>query len=714
MYLTLIILPLIGSIVAGFFGRKVGVVGTQIVTCGCIIITTILSIMVFLEAGMNNTPVTIRLFNWIDSEYLNIFWSFNFDSLTISMLLPVLIISSLVHIYSIGYMSHDPHNQRFFSYLSLFTFMMIILVTADNFLLMFVGWEGVGVCSYLLVSFWFTRIAANQSSLAAFFTNRVGDCLLTIGLFIILLTFGNIDYHTVFTLAPYINENIITIIGICLLIGAMAKSVRWSAIFWNGDKISKHWSIMFLTTKLGIKGNFMPNIASSYNNSENYYLVNIPKVKAILPEVYLSNVLYYSQRLQYLLNVYNLYLVLLDTNMTYLQLNCINNFKIESGQPKGIVIQKIGSSGLPKIINSYGNRGIIVPVINVLLDNINNVYDSSNVEWKGSIPDLKLLYKNVMSSNYSNNILPISSKNNASKSLNLKKSFINLYPANSGYKHKLLQISKLKSDFFRSVWFIKISFSKINFNDKKILFYMLENVIKDETLSNIFKKAITQGCCKKENITLNFVFNNLISMELDKYITNIKNDYCNSINVVCVRYENEILLGLNTSKKISFVFLNKIKTFLATQFCLEINYHIYNNKKSFYFLDFSVSNNLSTNLDNKLKIDILRFKVIKKLHELDFLKNNKPIPKFTWLHSDKDMIVYMYNYTYNLLLSYYSYGNNYNDYSRLIYYSLKTSCIKLLAAKYSLRTKKNVIKQFGNNLKGKDVIEFVKYNNISK
>lgn len=232
MYLTLIFLPLLGSIISGFLGRKVGVTGAQIVSCSCIIITTILGIFIFFEVGMNNIPVTIKLFKWVDLEYLNIYWAFNFDSLTVSMLLPVLIISCLVHVYSIGYMSHDPHNQRFFSYLSLFTFMMIILVTANNFLLMFVGWEGVGVCSYLLVSFWFTRIAANQSSLSAFFTNRVGDCFLTIGLFVILLTFGNIDYFTIFSLAPYINKNIITIIGICLLIGAMAKSSQVGLHVW--------------------------------------------------------------------------------------------------------------------------------------------------------------------------------------------------------------------------------------------------------------------------------------------------------------------------------------------------------------------------------------------------------------------------------------------------------------------------------------------------
>ncbi len=232
MYLAIIVLPLLGSIVSGFFGRKVGVTGSHIITCSSLIITTILVIFAFFEVGLNNIPVSIHLFRWIDTESLNIFWGFNFDSLTVSMLMPVLIVSTLVHVYSIGYMSHDPHNQRFFSYLSLFTFMMIILVTANNLLLMFVGWEGVGICSYLLVSFWFTRIAANQSSMSAFLTNRVGDCLLTIGIFATLWTFGNVDYATIFSLAPYINENIITIIGICLLIGAMAKSSQIGLHIW--------------------------------------------------------------------------------------------------------------------------------------------------------------------------------------------------------------------------------------------------------------------------------------------------------------------------------------------------------------------------------------------------------------------------------------------------------------------------------------------------
>ena len=232
MYLIITILPLLASIISGFFGRKVGVRGAQLITCVSVLITTILALVIFIEVGLNSVVVSIKLFRWIDSELFYIQWGFNFDSLTVSMLIPVLIISSLVHVYSIGYMSTDPHNQRFFSYLSLFTWFMIILVTSNNYLLMFVGWEGVGVCSYLLVNFWYTRIAANQSSISAFLTNRVGDCFLTIGMFAILWSFGNLDYSTVFSLAPYLSENVITIIGICLLIGAMAKSSQIGLHVW--------------------------------------------------------------------------------------------------------------------------------------------------------------------------------------------------------------------------------------------------------------------------------------------------------------------------------------------------------------------------------------------------------------------------------------------------------------------------------------------------
>jgi NADH-ubiquinone oxidoreductase chain 5 len=129
MYLLLIFAPLLGSILSGFFGRKIGVSGAQWITCSSVILTTLLSIIVFFEVAINNIPVTFELFTWIDSESLHIMWGFNFDALTASMLIPVLIVSSLVHVYSVGYMSHDPHNQRFFSYLSLFSFIIIVFVT---------------------------------------------------------------------------------------------------------------------------------------------------------------------------------------------------------------------------------------------------------------------------------------------------------------------------------------------------------------------------------------------------------------------------------------------------------------------------------------------------------------------------------------------------------------------------------------------------------
>lgn len=143
MYLTIIILPLMGSVVSGFFGRKIGTSGSHILNSTLIIFSTIFAVHSFILGLTYSNPVRISLFNWLNCESINIMWSFQFDNLTLSMLIPVLIISSLVHIYSVSYMSTDPHNPRFFSYLSLFTFMMIILVTANNYLLMFVGWEGV-------------------------------------------------------------------------------------------------------------------------------------------------------------------------------------------------------------------------------------------------------------------------------------------------------------------------------------------------------------------------------------------------------------------------------------------------------------------------------------------------------------------------------------------------------------------------------------------
>lgn len=146
MYLTILILPLLGSFVSGFLGRKIGVTGSHIITCTCLIFSSILATIAFYEVGLSSSPVIVNLFNWIDSEYMTISWEFLFDQLTVSMFIPVLYISSLIHIFSTDYMAEDPHNQRFFSYLSLFTFFMLILVSGANFFVMFVGWEGIAEC----------------------------------------------------------------------------------------------------------------------------------------------------------------------------------------------------------------------------------------------------------------------------------------------------------------------------------------------------------------------------------------------------------------------------------------------------------------------------------------------------------------------------------------------------------------------------------------
>lgn len=146
MYLTILILPLLGSFVSGFLGRKIGVTGSHIITCTCLILSSILATIAFYEVGLCSSPVKISLFNWIDSEYMTISWEFLFDQLTVSMFIPVLYISSLIHIFSTDYMAEDPHNQRFFSYLSLFTFFMLVLVSGANYFVMFVGWEGIIEC----------------------------------------------------------------------------------------------------------------------------------------------------------------------------------------------------------------------------------------------------------------------------------------------------------------------------------------------------------------------------------------------------------------------------------------------------------------------------------------------------------------------------------------------------------------------------------------
>ena len=232
MYISILTLPLLGSIVSGLLGRKLGVTGAHIITCTCLILSSILATVAFYEVGVCGSPASIYLLNWVDSELMSISWEFLFDQLTVSMFIPVLYISSLIHIFSTNYMAEDPHNQRFFSYLSLFTFFMLLLVSGANYFVMFVGWEGIGVVSYLLINFWFTRLQANKAAILALTMNRVGDMGLSIGLFALFSIFGSIDYATVFSIAPYMNETAITIIGLLLLTGAMAKSAQIPLHSW--------------------------------------------------------------------------------------------------------------------------------------------------------------------------------------------------------------------------------------------------------------------------------------------------------------------------------------------------------------------------------------------------------------------------------------------------------------------------------------------------
>jgi len=232
MYLSIILLPILGSIVSGFLGRKVGVSGAKIITCSCLILSSLLISIAFYEVGISGSVVYIDLGSWIESEIMNIKWEFYFDQLTVSLGLAVIYCSTLIHIYTIDYLSSDAHNQRFFSYLSAFTGGMLVLICGGNFFVMFIGWEAIGVVSYLLINYYFTRIQANKSAILAFTMNRGGDMLMSIGFFSIFSLLGTLNYSQIFSLIPYMNETSITIISLLLLGGALAKSANIPLHSW--------------------------------------------------------------------------------------------------------------------------------------------------------------------------------------------------------------------------------------------------------------------------------------------------------------------------------------------------------------------------------------------------------------------------------------------------------------------------------------------------
>jgi len=206
MYLSIVFFPLASFFLSLCFGKYLTSKGVSIITNFCIFFSFLLSLIGFYEIGFCRCPVYIKLFCWIDSELVDASWGFFFDSLSITMCVLVTFISLLVHIYSTSYMSHDPHQSRFMSYLSLFTFFMLMLVNSDNFLQLFFGWEGVGLCSYLLINFWFTRLQANKSAIKAMIINRIGDLALTLGILSIFVVFKTLNFVVVFSLLPYVSN----------------------------------------------------------------------------------------------------------------------------------------------------------------------------------------------------------------------------------------------------------------------------------------------------------------------------------------------------------------------------------------------------------------------------------------------------------------------------------------------------------------------------
>jgi NADH-quinone oxidoreductase subunit L len=240
-----VFLPLLAAAIAGFFGRTIGDRGAQIVTCGALLASMVLGILLFREILAPSGAPTVPLAGWISAGGVDVDWSLRLDTLSGVMILVVTIVSAMVHVYSVGYMADDPGIPRFMSYLSLFTFFMLMLATANNFVQLFFGWEGVGLCSYLLIGYWYERPSANDAAIKAFIVNRVGDFGFALGIFAVFVIFGSLDFDTVFGKAPTVVNTTMNFLGwqvpsltlacILLFIGAMGKSAQIGLHTWLPD-----------------------------------------------------------------------------------------------------------------------------------------------------------------------------------------------------------------------------------------------------------------------------------------------------------------------------------------------------------------------------------------------------------------------------------------------------------------------------------------------
>jgi NADH-ubiquinone oxidoreductase chain 5 len=244
MCVVVVFLPFLSSILSGLCGRFLGPWGTAYLTLSSLAKAFFGSLILFFKIAKGVT-YNVTLASWISCEVFDVDWGFVFDSLAVLMCLIVIFISFLVHLYSLEYMSHDPHLPRFLSYLSLFTFLMLILVTADNYIQMFVGWEGVGLASYLLINFWYTRIQANKAAIKAMIMNRVGDFFLLIGVLLVFTSFKTVDYSSIAVLSPlfkntkvaFVNSHFDanSVIGVFLFFGAVGKSAQLGLHTWLPD-----------------------------------------------------------------------------------------------------------------------------------------------------------------------------------------------------------------------------------------------------------------------------------------------------------------------------------------------------------------------------------------------------------------------------------------------------------------------------------------------
>ena len=248
MYLLILYFPLISCLWSGFFGHFLGKNGASLIALFCMFLSVLISFFIFYEIVLCNNICIIKLYKWIDIGVLNIYWEFLFDALTSVMLFVIVGISFCVHLYSIEYMYNDPHLPRFLSYLSLFTFFMIVLVTAANLLQLFIGWEGVGLCSYLLINFWYTRIAANKAAMKALIINKIGDVCLLLGIILFFVFYNSLEFlfincstwliqSTVYlnTYLFWINVDYFSIILFLFIIGACAKSAQIGLHTWLPD-----------------------------------------------------------------------------------------------------------------------------------------------------------------------------------------------------------------------------------------------------------------------------------------------------------------------------------------------------------------------------------------------------------------------------------------------------------------------------------------------